>query len=100
MIALTTIKLDVTIKYTYIISLYLSRNKTFLCLYKTGNCAFRKSVDGSPLPLPRVIRTKLLENKKVLDDKFNILFYGFGQWLDHDVTHALDIPSDGNRNLM
>lgn len=62
--------------------------------YSDGNCAFRKSVDGSPLPSPRIMRTKLLKNKEILDDKINNLFYCFGQWLDHDVTHSLDIPSD------
>ncbi|KAK7576083.1 hypothetical protein V9T40_012369 [Parthenolecanium corni] len=66
--------------------------KNYPCLTLTF-LSIRTSSDGSPLPLPSVIRNTLLTNKDVFSTRLNVLFTGFGQFMDHDVTHQQQIDS-------
>lgn len=52
--------------------------------------AFRKSLDGSPLPNARDLSVTIFTNKNVFANNYNVLFYGFAQWVDHDMT--LSVP--------
>ncbi|KAK7576086.1 hypothetical protein V9T40_012372 [Parthenolecanium corni] len=61
--------------------------------YSDGISKFRKSIDGSPLPSARVIRSTLILDKPTPSKGLNIFFYAFGQFVDHDVTLSRMIES-------
>lgn len=52
------------------------------------------SVDGSPLPSSRLIRTTLFPNREYRDEELNALFYSFGQYNNHDASRMKPIKAD------
>lgn len=55
-----------------------------------GKIKFRKMSNGEPLPNSRLLSTTLFTESNILSNEYNIIFYGFGQWIDHDIT--LSVP--------
>jgi peroxidase len=46
------------------------------------------SKDGSPLPMPRGIRTHALPDKNVEEKEVNMMFVNYGQFVVHDASHV------------
>lgn len=44
--------------------------------------------DGSPLPMPRGLRTYALPDKNVEEKEVNMMFVNYGQFVVHDVSHV------------
>lgn len=61
--------------------------------YADGFCSLRLSSNGTALPLARKIRTEVITSLYIPSGKYNILFYGFGQWVDHDVTKMAPVQT-------
>lgn len=47
-----------------------------------------KSVDGSPLPSPRLISTRMHPDTSRPHVRYSLMFMQFAQLLDHDLTHT------------
>lgn len=56
----------------------------------------RVSVDGSPLPNTRKIRTTLLPNYEYPAKDLNAIFYAFGQYSSHDATEHRPLQTTGD----
>lgn len=45
------------------------------------------ALDGSPLPIPRGLRTHALPDKNVEEKEVNMMFVNYGQFVVHDASH-------------
>ena len=48
--------------------------------------SLRRDHQGNELPNPRIISRQISKAHKKLSTKFTNLLYGFGQFIDHDMT--------------
>lgn len=48
----------------------------------------KKSIDGSPLPVARHLRTHALPDKNLEEKEINGMFVNYGQYVVHDVSHV------------
>ena len=60
--------------------------KFFLTIKIKDLESLRRDHQGNELPNPRIISRQISKAHKKLSTKFTNLLYGFGQFIDHDMT--------------
>lgn len=68
--------------------------------YGDGISEFRRSVSGGPLPLSRVLSTEVLTTSSKADEKVNVMFMQWGQFVDHDLTLGSSTRASNGQGLL
>ncbi|KAH7636467.1 peroxinectin-like protein 6 [Dermatophagoides farinae] len=72
--------------------------------YSDGISEFRVSVNGQPLPPPRIISLEIFEKSDEDDadfsNRWNVMFMQWGQFVDHDISLAASTRASNGQGLL